>query len=160
MHGRTSYVHWFNHYKQVDPSWVVHNYSWVKCLFYHCSYIFHLKYHWFSNEQFVYDPIINQVPLEPMRGWGPIVQVPKSVIKTTTHLLFLYGKEWIHSWYYVPNFMFGQIPTIVGNLNRLKQLFSHPCKLKNKPSQAEVHNSLRIKIESHMIIMWNINLLN
>ena len=58
--------------KQVDPSRVVHNYSWVKSLFYLCNYIFHLKYHWFSNEQFVYDPIINQVPVQPMRGRAPL----------------------------------------------------------------------------------------
>ena len=113
MHCRTSYVHWYNHYKQVDHLRVVHNYTWVKSPFYLCNYIFHLMYHWFSHEQFVYDPIINQVSLEPMRGWGPIVQVLKSVLKRTTHLLFFVwkGVNSISS-YYVLNSLFGQVPKI------------------------------------------------
>ena len=95
MHCRTSYVHWYNHYKQVDPSRVVHNYRWVKSPFYPCNYIFHLNYHWFSK-QFVYHPIINQVPLKPMRGWDPIVQVPKSLLNNNSST-FLIWKGWIPS---------------------------------------------------------------
>ena len=43
----------------------------------------YLKYYWFSNKQFVNEPIIN---------W-----VPKSTLKRITHLLTLYGKKWIPS---------------------------------------------------------------
>ena len=135
MHGRTSYVHWYNHYKQVDPSRVVHNYSWVKSPFYPCNYIFHL----------VYDPIINQVPLALIRGWGPLFKSSNQYLREQLIYFSYMEMSELHLIILCSQLPIWSSPKMVGILNRLKEWFS-PCKLKNKPSQAGVHNLLRIKI--------------
>ena len=43
MYGTTSYVHRYNHYKEVNLSRVVHNCSWVKSTFYPYNYNFHVR---------------------------------------------------------------------------------------------------------------------
>ena len=88
MHYKISCVHWHNHYKQVAPSRVVCNYSCVKNSFYPCDNI--------SNEQFVYNLIINQVRLGQVRC-GPIVRISKLEFKETTQLRTLYRKKEISS---------------------------------------------------------------
>ena len=81
MHYKITCAHWYNYYKQVVPSRVVRNYSCVKNPFYPCDYI--------SNEQFVYDLIINQVCLGQVRGRGSIVRLSKLELKETTQLCTL-----------------------------------------------------------------------
>ena len=94
MHCRTSYVHWHDYYKQVDPSRVVHNYSWVKSLFYPCNYIFHFKYHWFSNEQFVYDPIINKSLSCQWEGGALLFKYRNQYLREQlTYFLYMEGSE-------------------------------------------------------------------
>ena len=68
MHCMISCVHCYNRYKQVDPSRVFIITIRIKDHVYLCNYIFHLKYPWFCDEQFVYDLIINQVLLGHIRG--------------------------------------------------------------------------------------------
>ena len=59
----------------------------------------------------------------PMRGWGPIFQVPKSVLKRTTHLPSLYGNERISSHYIMLPTPYLEVPKMAGILNRLTESF-------------------------------------